>query len=112
MTPVNPAVTELHATFVVPICTEGSGLALLLALGAEKHAHHWLRLSPLDGVQLELGALMQLHCLQAQIGFTPIKEGVPQVPGAVPSELLQALQSHSGPHRQLSQSSAYSDDLT
>ena len=49
--------------------------------------------------------------LQAQIGFTPIKEGVPQVPGAAPSQLLQALQSHAGPHGHLGQSSAYSSDL-
>ena len=50
--------------------------------------------------------------LQAQIGFTPIKEGVPQVPGASPSQLLQALQSHAGPHgRHLGPSSAYSSDV-
>ena len=36
--------------------------------------------------------------LQAQIGFTPIKEGVPQAAGSMPRELLQALQSHAGPH--------------
>ncbi|CAK0783935.1 hypothetical protein CVIRNUC_007138 [Coccomyxa viridis] len=49
--------------------------------------------------------------LQAQIGFTPIKEGVPQVPGAAPSQLLQALQSHAGPHGHLGQSSAYRSDV-
>lgn len=40
----------------------------------------------------------QLWALQAQIGFTPIKEGVPQATGTMPGELLQALQSHAGPH--------------
>lgn len=50
--------------------------------------------------------------LQAQIGFTPIKEGVPQIAGTAPSELLQALQSHAGPHGHAARTSAFASDLS